>query len=646
MGQTRRKGSRHAEKRQGKVNKSFCYIPIRRPVTKFLSSEKDANFYEYVNNEWISTVKMPMFENDFSVSEEVERCVYKKSVEILNNLDESSSLNVLRDSCLNNRIQPNNLEYLKSILKSIECIDSTKDLIKHFAALCQSRIPSLFNYQYKMSSNGEVNLLIDSSSCGLPISYYFQPDKMVEYKKFLDKVGNYFDINELSQIYEFEKTLVTKSEDYYSDTDYEIRGGKLPSKFPGIPWSAWFENSGLIGWKNLKIFYNSPRWFRYIGKALKNVSIGFWKLYLSRVYILHALPYLPPPYDDLDFQFFGVFLNGQKEKIPQMELYVNLVYKFFPDTFSELFWERAGNPHLLEEMKEFTHSLVKAAKKRILNADWLEKFTRIAAIEKINKMKIKTVRPERWEKVKDVILDPKNLLKNLYDMGNWNTNTMFSRLGKKGKFWSEGIYRVNAYYFNENNEIIIPYGTIISPFYSQEKSAAWNYGALGSIIGHEMCHGFDEDGKEYSETGEKKRWWTRADNSAYKKKSLQLIKLFEKETVYGKHIHGDYTLSENIADLGGVGISLEALKNSQKIRGISEENVLKEFREFFIAYATSWRTKYRKEKLENMLETDRHAPAFLRVNLVVSQMQEWYDAFDIKEDSPMYIPPENRISIF
>jgi len=219
MGQTRRKGSRNTDKRQEKRNKSFCYIPIRRPVTKFLSSEKDANFYEYVNNEWISTVKMPMFENDFSVSEEVERCVYKKSVEILNHLDESSPMKTLRDSCLINRIQPRNIEYLTLILRSIQCIDSPKKVIKHFAALCQSRIPSLFNYQYKISSNGEVNLLIDSGSCGLPISYYSQPDKMAVYKKFLDTVGDYFEINELSQIYEFEKTLVQKSEEYYSDND-------------------------------------------------------------------------------------------------------------------------------------------------------------------------------------------------------------------------------------------------------------------------------------------------------------------------------------------------------------------------------------------------------------------------------------------
>lgn len=589
---------------------------------------------------------MPNFENDFSVSEEVEQCIYKKSLEILSNVASDSPLSMLKDSCLHNRIQPNNVEYLKSILSTLQCIDSKEKLVKHFAALAQSRISSIFNYQYKISPNCEVGLRLDSNICGLPISYYSDSKKMTEYKKFLDEAGDFFGINELSQIYEFEKTLVYKSEEFFSTDDHEIHGGKLPSKFPGIPWADWFENSGLIGWKHMKFYYNSPRWIRYIGKTFDRVSMGFWKLYLARIYIVHALPYLPAPYDDLNFHFFGGVINGQKEKMPKMELYVNLVYKFFTDSFSKLFWEKAGETYLEKDLEKFGKSLISAAKKRIMKTDWLEKSTKFAAVEKVARMKMNILHPKRWNHVPEIKLDPKNLLRNIYDLGNWNTNIMFSKIGSHDKVLTEGIYQVNAFYFSENNEIIIPYGTIISPFYSSSASPAWNYGALGSIIGHEMCHGFDEDGKEYSENGERKKWWTRADNSAYKRKSAELIYLFNKQTIYGKHIHGDSTLSENIADLGGLAISLEALKSSQARRGVVGSEVLAEFREFFIAFATSWRTKYRKEKLENMLSTDSHAPAFLRVNLTVTQMEEWYQAFGVDETSPMYIPPEKRISIF
>jgi hypothetical protein len=233
-------------------------------------------------------------------------------------------------------------------------------------------------------------------------------------------------------------------------------------------------------------------------------------------------------------------------------------------------------------------------------------------------------------------------------MGEESTHSFYTRLGHRYKVWEEGIYRVNAYYFNENNEIMIPYGTCIEPFYINSKdSLCYNYGGLGSIIGHELCHGFDEEGKDYNEKGEKKSWWTRSDNTAYNHKTKDLIHLYSKQIVEGKHVDGEKTLSENIADLAGLGISLQALKDSMVMRGVVDmRDVKEEYKKFFISFATSWRTKYRHEKLKSSLGIDNHSPAFLRVNLVVSQFDEWYEAFDIHSDSKLYVAPMNRIRIF
>jgi putative endopeptidase len=168
----------------------------------------------------------------------------------------------------------------------------------------------------------------------------------------------------------------------------------------------------------------------------------------------------------------------------------------------------------------------------------------------------------------------------------------------------------------------------------------------GSVIGHEMCHGFDEDGRNYGADGQKKKWWTRHDNYIYSKITKALVELFDKQQVFDKHVSGKKTLSENIADLGGVAISLEALKEELARRKADSETVLKELRAFFIAFATSWRTKLRDEKLRSSIELDRHAPAFLRVNLVVSQFDEWYEAFGIGPEAALYVKPEDRIRIF
>jgi putative endopeptidase len=159
-----------------------------------------------------------------------------------------------------------------------------------------------------------------------------------------------------------------------------------------------------------------------------------------------------------------------------------------------------------------------------------------------------------------------------------------------------------------------------------------------------MCHGFDEDGKDYDAHGQRKSWWTRKDNLRFNRKKKELIELYSKQKVLGKKVNGKKTLSENIADLGGLGIALHALKEKNGDNPLEEK--LAAYREFFIAFATSWRTKYRHEKLEQSLEIDRHSPAYLRVNLIVSQFDEWYEAFGIEKTAELYRSPDERIRIF
>ena len=634
----------HTRKRNHLTQKKkWCHIHISHPAQ--LSSSKVGNdFYGWVNDSWISNVFMPPFENDFGASEEVERCVYKKSADIL----EKSSDKLLKtlQKSFEDNPSDTSLEYLKSILTQVSQIETKEDVIKFLSLLARSRVDSIFKYSYYISPNKICYPKLLAETPSLDKSYYTGHDRTFRYKKLLNDVGLLFNIQNLAHVYEFEKTLALEYDYLTDDNDYSIKGGKLLSKFPQIPWKIWFENADLPEWKYMTVYYNSPRWIRFIGRTIHTVDLNFWKLYISKIYIFHALPYLSSPYSDLHFNFFGAFIQGQKEKLPRLELCVNTIFKYLSDLFSEIFWKEAGDPLLVDEMQKFSKNMLKAAKKRILNSEWLEKYTKEAAIDKIKGMSIKIVKPDTWEAHPDLKLDADNLLKNIYDLGRFNIAVIYARSGRKYTFWDEGIFRVNAYYFNENNELIIPYGTIMSPFYSREASDAWNYGALGCIIGHEMCHAFDEDGKNYLTTGVKKDWWTHSDNMKYIYKTKKIIKMFENQDIHGKHVNGYKTISENIADSGGLSIALQALKSSQKDRGLLEEECLEEYRDFFISFATSWRTKYRKEKLDSSIDLDVHAPAFLRVNLVVSQMKEWYDAFDIKEDARLYRKPEDRVIIF
>jgi putative endopeptidase len=616
--------------------------PTIHHVSDYLSSQHEVkeNFYEWVNGNWLKETKIPEFENDFGISEEVERVIAKESKRILEDIlkddktekKESIFLKKLAESCLHSASQQRNVDFLKEVIQQLYCVRDVYDVVTHFAQLDSIRFPTYLQVNYTIDKDGILQYCLEPGVPSLPFYFYFSRDKLSKFREVLLELSKALGIEkyEMEKIIPTEKSLVLKSEEYYSDTKYFCRGSELVKKFPGIPWETFFQKRGILSWKKELFYYKSPRFIRFLGRMLKSIPLDTWKLLLMRAYTMASMKYLPPPFDELDHEFFGF---GKKIKTPQFELLINIVYDYCNDLFSSIFWKEKGDESFVKEMNSFTHSILNATKHRLLDVEWLNKKTREKAVKKIESMRVEVVKPKHFPKFKVFNLDDKCLLKNIFLLGKYNGDLILERKGKQYNFWEEGIYRVNAYYFNENNEIMIPFGTMLKPFYDSNKSVGWNYGALGSIIGHEICHAFDEDGRFYDEKGQKKKWWSSHDNRMYNKKSKELIELFSKEKVLEKHVNGERTLSENIADLAGVGISLQALK--EYIQKNKIKNYKDYYRDFFIAFAVSWRTKYTDEKLEMSLELDRHAPAFLRVNLIVSQFEEWYEAFELEKEKEL-----------
>ncbi len=210
-----------------------------------------------------------------------------------------------------------------------------------------------------------------------------------------------------------------------------------------------------------------------------------------------------------------------------------------------------------------------------------------------------------------------------------------------GTGWSRPVYEVNAFYYPNENRFLLPAAILRYPFYDPARSLAWNYGAIGSTIGHELCHAFDADGREYDEKGDKRDWWTKHDAAEYKQRANAVVNLYESRQYRGLEVDGYLTLVENIADLGGMEFSLAGFRAAVG-RPLKKE----ELREFFEAYAISWRSKDRLKRAAELLATDPHSPPMLRVNHAVRQMDEWYEAFDVKEGCEGYIPPAKRIHFF
>jgi len=350
----------------------------------------------------------------------------------------------------------------------------------------------------------------------------------------------------------------------------------------------------------------------------------------------------------MDYELFGHVLRGQSEKVPQRRVALHLAEKWLSVSLGQKFVQQYVNPstkyHVLEIAKEIRH----VAGTVVGNTEWLQPVTRQKAKTKVHGIYLSIGYPSKFKHDVRIKLHPEHLVENVMKLAESDFYYELQKANSllKKEEWDDDVFAVNAYYYNEGNRLILPSGILRWPFYHNVASDGWNFGGLGATIGHELCHAFDDDGKEYDEHGKKQPWWSKEESNLYESKSKALIQLFHSTLYFGKAIDGELTLSENIADLAGLHISLQALKLRLERKKIGTETYRKELRDFFISYATSWRTKEKKQKALQASFMDVHAPPIARVNQIVSQIDDWYECFSIKPDDALYRAPEDRIRIF
>ena len=632
--------TRHRRKTRRRLS---CRIPIQVQV-KTSSYKANTNFYRWVNSSWLSKSKIPAYQSGISVSDELEDCIEKRIMNLLLPPPATPfghSISLLSHSALTSRTQQTSVVLLTQILGTLNCIETTDDLARHLGGLAAARITSIFSLTLNVLPSNRVELSITPDPAGTD-TY----DRTASYRHMLRELGKEVHIPDLETVIPFERHLNDTYDRLYTETPpvkTSIRS--LSKRFPGFAWALWCEAATGSCDLDAPIYIRNIPYIKFLISQLRQ-PIAVWKLFLARIYVVHAARYLPPPFDTLHHAYFGRILKGQRVKTPQHRLFYTIVSNYLTEPLSKALWEELGDPKHLHSFRAFTHRILDAAKKRMETVEWMRPATRVAAAEKLNSTLLELARPRSWNTYKPPPLDNDCLLRNIYTLGRWNTEQNLKRVGKPYTNWEEGIFVVNAYYFNENNEMMIPYATTLPPFYDEKAPLGWNYGSIGAVIGHELCHGFDEDGKDYDPKGRHKVWWTRKDLRSYKRTTRRLVRLYNKQRVLGQPVNGSKTLSENIADLGGLGIALDAFKQDLDDKGITGEARRRALQTFFISFAVSWRTKTRPEKERTSLLTDRHAPAELRVNLIVNQFDEFYEAFGVKEGDKMWREPSARIRIF
>jgi len=620
------------------------------------------DFYSYVNHDWLQKTKIPPTQVSYGVSEEIEGEIREKSLHLVERCKMSSKDPVERavgtfvHSILDPSAPSQTRVTLQAVLASIQTVSSKEEVAVIQGEFARYQIQGFLRLGGQYETRGDTKiytLRLGPGSLGLPdSSFYFQGSlgrsrHLSRYKKLLRRVGGLLGLSHYTCVVKLERILAgVLSMTGFDTLHTQLTGKELEAKYSHVPWDHLFKAYGLSSWRTRVLCIESLRWISTVNKFYAHLGLDYWKLFLSHQIILTALPWLPAPFSSLYFNFYRKELRGQPHPVsPRLKALALVQYRATP-LMSHLYREHLVDPSIKPQANALVQDLLESAKTYLSTLRWMEPQTKEKANQKLAAMGVNVAYPETQASLSPPPLDPTNLLANLLTLGEWETTRDLDRVGQSlsnRTEWVDAIFAVNAYYYQEANEIVIPYGILAFPFFDPKASAAWNYGGLGCVLGHEITHAFDQEGKEYDPNGHQKRWWTPKDNRAYNESAKALIELYSKQTLEGIPIQGKKTLSENIADLGGMAIALEALKTYLGTTPLTQKERDQAYREFFVSYATTWRVKERHQSLIQSILVSRHAPACLRVNLIVSQFQEWYDAFGIQPEDSLYLPPEKRI---
>jgi putative endopeptidase len=623
------------------------------------------DFYSYINNHWQKHIHLPPYQGSLGVSEEIEADVRNALLSTIKQQikkNPNDAISKLATSFLHTASQKNSIVDLQRILNTFDCIGNAEDIATSIGSLnrIQAHAPLSFVIANDSYQNSKCCIYLYEPTIGLPEKQYYVPGSrnhiVLKYSKLLKTVGKLMNIEALETAISIESALLpylSEGNDLanleYSYNPYSYH--KLVSEFKDVPWRHMFESWGAKPhvYEKATFIVTNMKYMSAFNRMFNTMTLEAWKIWMRAQTILSFLEYLPPPYDDLHFELYGKALRGNSEKLPQKYLMLKVLQTFAPQDLGHIFVKMGVENGTKAHATRMVKQLKSATIDRLRALDWMDASTKKCAIHKVNSMRFQVAFPDKWTSETEHIemLYDRPLL-NILALSKQDTFSMIDDLHKNqckktDDKWSDGAFEVNAYYYPEGNMMVVPAGILRSPFFDLSRSNAWNLGGIGAAIGHEITHGFDEDGRFYDSNGNYTNWWTHGDSITFTKLTKSLVHLFDGQNYMGGKVNGKLTLSENLADLGGLAIALQALRQSLPKDPVQRK---KAYKEFFTSYAVSWRNKDRVKKAKQSLLLDRHAPAPLRVNLIVKQFQEFYDAFDITPEHPGYIPPEQRITLW
>ncbi|QRN41865.1 MAG: M13 family peptidase [Neisseriaceae bacterium] len=646
-----------------------------------LSVRPQDDFFNYVNGKWVQNTKIPADKSSWGAFNELRELTDENSLILIKELlkqtpepdSEAQKIKTTYEAFSNfnqrnmNGLAPLNKEFFK--INQVTSLPKFQEVIIDLGKEGKNN-PFYDWYVYADMKDSQNNAVYQTGGLILlPRDYYQKKSPRNEevikkYKGFVSKILerlDYTNADELAeQIIRFEKriadNLLTNEEIRDAILQYNPRSvSQLGHISKNIDLAKFLSGVSV---NTDKIIIDEIKYFDNLDKYLNDENIELLKAYYKYWLVVKNHDVLDKAMDTAYFEFFKQFLQGQKEQRQDDKKGLDFINKNLGEAFGKVYVSKYFSEESKRQMVELVDYLRESYYQHIKNLTWMSAQTKQKALYKLDKLAVKVGYPDKWRDFSQLNIQPdeNNIFKIKSAIKQWNYQEDLKKIGHAvdKTEWAMPPQTVNAYYSSVRHEIVFPAAILQSPFFNGRVDAAVNFGGIGGVIAHEMTHGFDDSGAMFDADGNLNNWWTEEDKSKFDTLTQKLVDQFNQyEVVPGHFINGKFTLGENIADLGGVNLAFDALQAYLKDKKIpqyksksNESQYFTENQKFFISWASVWRTKSTTEHLQNQIKVDPHSPGQFRAFVPLTNVDAFYDAFDVKPGDKLYKSPEDRIKIW
>jgi len=632
------------------------------------------DFYQHVNGGWIKNTEIPADKSRWGTFDILHEESLKQLHDIVDELSKQQLVNGSSEQKVatlyanfmdEKRIETLGIQPIQAEIENVDALKSKKDIAQLAAHFSRIGVTSPFDVgvDQDMKNSTQMIAMMGQSGLGLPDrDYYLKNDakfKKVrsQYLSYIEKMlklaGDTQAAQHAQAILKLETQIakiqwsnvqnrdVTKLYNIYKVED-------LAKLSPKIDWKTYLEKQELAD-KIKTIQVIQPSYFKGLSPIVDNTSLDTWKAYFKFHLVSDFSPLLSKAFVDNSFDFYSNQLREIKEQKPRWKRGVQLVEGTLGESLGQIYVKKYFSAEKKQRMELLVQNLMKAYSQSIEQLDWMSPATKVQAQKKLASFAVKIGYPNKWRDYSALDIKNDDLIGNVIRSREFEHQYALNKLGKPvdRDEWGMTPQTINAYYNASLNEIVFPAAILQPPFFDMNADDAVNYGAIGAIIGHEISHGFDDQGSQFDELGNMKNWWTAEDHRKFKEKTNALVAQYNAyEPIKGYHVNGELTLGENIADNSGLAIAYKAYQLSLNGQPAPVLDNLTGEQRFYIGWAQAWRSKITDAMQVEFLKRDPHSPDKVRGNATLLNQAPFYDAFHLKQGDKMYLPANKRVTIW